>query len=695
MMATRWDEATEKPTTGGAKAGAQVSPPATRMDPYAQWAIATKWRGMTGDAGWDRIPADDRLVQILARAEDDSALDDFLPTNGQYAALVSIPNTYQAVIVGSAKRARHFTAWVRCQDIEAFAAAASRLRWELSQPRRSAERFALGSPSGRFGPTRDTLNFAATNVLAAEIAAVAYAEKEEPLERAIAVIDFGCPFLNRVFAKTPDCPATRVARLWDQGGAKLTVGDTRAGPSWPWTTPLSTGYGREIRSNALQAMAQRVHTATSPATPAIDERTAYRGIDYLIDYDDPRRRVWYATHGAHVLDMAGGSTDPLTGSTDAASSAPLVFVQLPSMTAADSSGASLASHVLDAVRYVLDQCRPKAPIVINLSYGSFAGPHDGNALIETALDELLQARGLNFAVVLAAGNSRESQCHVTRTLEPERSALLRCAIAPRDSTDSFVEAWFPAPPQGWVVEARVLSPDRLWSGSVRPDEQVLQRDIAMGGEVTAMLRYDTDPPNGRAKHLVLLALAPTAAPANIATALAEAGTWEIELSLVRLPYVDTAAVSLQVQAWIERDDPGQLPGAAPHQFLDLGVDDDLDTLNSLATGESTVVVGGFRLSNRHMTAYSSVGPQRNPLSDVPFVLAGCEEDDVNPNLNATAVRSGETYRMNGTSVAAPVLARRLFNAMAASRTRIGRAGWRRIILGLAAAPGAPVEVPRE
>jgi hypothetical protein len=48
---------------------------------------------------------------------------------------------------------------------------------------------------------------------------------------------------------------------------------------------------------------------------------------------------------------------------------------------------------------------------------------------------------------------------------------------------------------------------------------------------------------------------------------------------------------------------------------------------------------------------------------LPEVLAACELDAESPHILAAATRSGETMRMSGTSVAAPVLARRLFNAM--------------------------------
>jgi len=66
-------------------------------------------------------------------------------------------------------------------------------------------------------------------------------------------------------------------------------------------------------------------------------------------------------------------------------------VQLPSLTGADSAGGSLSAQVLDGVRYGLDVCTGDARIVINLSCGSFASPHDGSSLIKGQPLDLLRA----------------------------------------------------------------------------------------------------------------------------------------------------------------------------------------------------------------------------------------------------------------------------------------------------------------
>jgi hypothetical protein len=68
---------------------------------------------------------------------------------------------------------------------------------------------------------------------------------------------------------------------------------------------------------------------------------------------------------------------------------------------------------------------------------------------------------------------------------------------------------------------------------------------------------------------------------------------------------------------------------------------------------------------------------------LPAVLAAAEEDDEQADLRAAAVRSSEVLRMNGTSVAAPVLARRLYNQLAKSKKPIPLAHWPALLKELA------------
>jgi hypothetical protein len=657
-MAARWDDQLRR------QAPAVPEPP---CDPYVRWAVHTQWLGFSRQAGWVDPKDPNSRVRIIGWLKDGRDIERLTQApKGKPLQQLDVPGVYLKDLPGTTHRAQHFTATLSCAALQGWLLTNPRgLRWRLALELRDTVKDALPSSKGVNGPDRDAGVLGGPNLVSEALHRVPL-DPPAALPGAIALIDYGCAFVHAALAKQPE--GTRVAALWDQGVAAKPV---KPNPGhWPWATPAALGYGREMGPAALDAVAR----AAQQGPLALDETVVYRSLDYLIDPDDARRRVWYGSHGGHLLDMAAGWPDPLlpqrSGPRDPAASAPLVFVQLPAPAALDSSGASLGAHLLDGTRYAMSVTEPGAPLVLNVSYGGHAGPHDGSSLIESALDELLKHGAGNMAIVLAAGNARESACHARRTLWRNRSALLRVAVPPGDTTDSFVELWYAAPPAGWSVELRVRTPSRQWSRWVgATDEHILLSDAAPR-DVVALLRHDDRVPNGR-RHMGLLAMAPTAQPDGVARCLAEPGVWEIEARLVVVAEAAADAVPADARhvvldAWIERDDAGRRPGTEKLRFVDQEPDDERGTLSGIATGKNTFVVGGFNCGTGEPAAYSSMG-ERGERG--PDLLAACEQDAELPSILAAATRSGEVLRLNGTSVAAPVFARRLYNAMVRKSTK--------------------------
>ncbi len=642
----------DKPAGSRARArNVAANPSAKCLDPYVRWAELTEWRSVrrldSRGLGTENEPL--KRLRVLVQAPLKAKQPEILALLNEENW--NVADVYRGAIPGTDTWSRHFTAEISVDKLDWLKGNPGGIRWELAMPFRDAESAARAVQMGSYGPTRAADAFRPAKDKLFKIDPCKVAEQGK-LESAIAVIDFGCPFLNIAFAGH-DENTTRVAALWDQGSAKPVHMKT------PWSGASERmGYGRELSQSAMNEMLKAVRP--NQAEPIMDEAEAYRRIDYLINYDDARRRIWGATHGSHVLDVAGGCIDPLTGEGgDRASKANLIFVQLPSLTGADSSGGSLSAQVLDAVRYVLDVCTAMARIVINLSYGSFAGPHDGSSLIEEALDELLEARKDNVAVVLGAGNARQANCHLRRIVRKNRSALLSMELPPGDFTDTFVEVWFKSTRGLHLLNARVRSGEGDWSESVALGGQVELTDVDDARRV-ALLSLDKSVPNGKLP-LLLLALAPTARPADDDGPLAPTGRWEIELFLKPDPANPKALddVMIEFDAWVERDDPGWLGVGVQPRFSDPHFGDADETLSSLATGARTIAVGGFRLDDGLPAAYSSTGTRKG----APVVYAACEESAAQPDVRAAATRSSDSLRMNGTSVAAPVFARRLYNWM--------------------------------
>ena len=649
-MSGRWEK---DATPGVPRPRGTSTPNDPGLDPYVRWAIATKGRGFAPGAAKISEP-----VRFIAYAPNADVLRKLLlPAPNQKAARLpkslKIPAIYRAPIPGTHQLALHFTGTISRSDLLRWLVPNPLgLRWRLALPLRDAGKAAAASSKGLFGPTRDSVTMVAKNFVADEIRGLASLNHAAALDGAIGLIDAGCPFLNEAFTTAY---GTRVAALWDQGAHHPARPPSHKKTGWPWTATQHFDHGRELGPDALNEIAK-----ASRSGQQLEETLIYRGIDYLIDYQDERRRVWYGTHGGHLLDIAAGKVDPLakTAETDPAAVANLVFVDLPMSTAMDSSGGSLSAHLLDGVRYILSVCKPGSPVVVNISYGAQAGPHDGSTLLEEALDELLEHVPKNLAIVLAAGNARQLSGHARRTVCFERSALLRVMLPPGDMTDSFVEVWFD-PPETGALQSRVRSPNQQWSPWVSAGKEVAVRSEDTNAEVVALLRQDDTVPNGR-RSMVLLAVCATAQPRELPGALAEPGVWEIEIQWIDAPNTAQGRAGVPIEAWIERDDPARNSGADRPHFLDQECDDDRNTLSNIASGARTLRVGGFNLATRQAAPYSALGPAG---IDLPNVLAACEEDEASPTIAAAATRSSEVVRLNGTSVAAPVLARRLYDVM--------------------------------
>src|SRR5262249_43189308 len=160
----------------------------------------------------------------------------------------------------------------------------------------------------------------------------------------------------------------------------------------------------------------------------------------------------HTAHGAHVMDLATGYS--VERDEKPAEDIRIIGVQLPNLVTMDTSGVGKDMYLLSAFHYIFERAdriaagygidRPR--LVINFSYGSFGGPHDGKLDIEAALGDLIQLRRDKrgpTALVLPAGNSFLDCMHATIReagfANPDREARLRWRLQPADRTPNFLE----------------------------------------------------------------------------------------------------------------------------------------------------------------------------------------------------------------------------------------------------------------
>lgn len=486
----------------------------------------------------------------------------------------------------------------------------------------------------------------------------------------VGVIDDGLAFAHERFRESGG-RGTRIERFWNQEDP-------------PGTAP-KPHYGREFAKRDIDDLMKRCRRGER-----VDEDAVYR----MADYAGVRQR-W--AHGTQVMDLACGAD---VGEQGDAPRIICVQFRVPGRTIRDTSGLWFGVYALDALRYILHRAREfahgRCPVVVNLSYGYIAGPHDGSSMIETAIDELILSNP-DLCVVIPAGNSNLARCHALFSLASDESHSVSWRVLPDGATPSFLEIWLPTlgvPPD---VELTVKTP---WGSESPPICRNHVYTWRPGRHVLCTVVYLNRVANGN-PSMILVALAPTTTR-NPRRDAAAAGMWTISLT-------NRGHGALHVDAWIQRNETpyGYPLRGRQSRFEDpdyvrfdrYGRDKDYDeqnekswvrrqgTTNSVATGRYPVVIGGFLRSDGRAAPYSATGPIANsniegpPFRTGPDASAVSEESVVCYGVLGAGTRSGSVTAMTGTSVAGPQIARLL------AQDGMGQGR------GLSTAHGQPVREP--
>ena len=474
-----------------------------------------------------------------------------------------------------------------------------------------------------------------------------------------AAIDDGIAFAHERFRRADG--TTRFAYFWDQNGTAGVAG---------------FGFGHDSTGAEIDA-------ATGNGTTHEDRVYADLGyVDYATDtHQALGRRI---SHGTLACDVAFG----LDAATVAAGTLPMVGVRLEDIATRDTSGNHLKLPVIDALIYVLlraddiahDAGSAPMPVVATLSYGYIAGPHDGCSPFERAIDFILQLRSqvAPMRLVLPSGNWYLARCHAEQPLPPTQAIEpLRWRILPDDATGTFMEIWVRASnaasqPQ---VELRVTDPTGQSSGWLSKGQNYA------GHDAQNRLQWTADNPAvaaGQDRAGLLLWVAPTTITLNPIGVAAPSGTYVIEVR-------EVAGVDCTVHAWVQRDDtPIGYPIRGRQSHFDdpayvrydpvSGRPEEDDnqsyvkrygSISAMATSNSPIVIGGFRRSDRVPVRYSAAGPANGGgigcgttrLDTDPDAIAVTEDSVARHGVLGAGSRSSSVVAMNGTSVAAPQIAR--------------------------------------
>lgn len=122
-------------------------------------------------------------------------------------------------------------------------------------------------------------------------------------------------------------------------------------------------------------------------------------------------------HGTHVAGIACGGGKINRDYYGVAYESSIIMVK---MTRTKQANFAQSTQLMRGVKFLIDKSKElKAPLVINLSFSTNDGAHDGNSLLELYIKTVSELERLSFAV--AAGNEGESGHHVGGIIQPQQS----------------------------------------------------------------------------------------------------------------------------------------------------------------------------------------------------------------------------------------------------------------------------------
>lgn len=143
------------------------------------------------------------------------------------------------------------------------------------------------------------------------------------------------------------------------------------------------------------------------------------------------------SHGTHVAGIATGSG--IDGGSDSFkgmaynSEIVLVSYNLP----VDQTGPNTNINVIDALNYLVNYANSvNKPLVVNMSFGTHFGPHDGSSILDQEIDNLVDE---GIIIVGAAGNEGARKIHVSSDFNLNESKFY--FVENNGNQRPFIDVW--------------------------------------------------------------------------------------------------------------------------------------------------------------------------------------------------------------------------------------------------------------
>lgn len=396
----------------------------------------------------------------------------------------------------------------------------------------------------------------------------------------VAVIDSGVDYFHPDF-RNPD-GSTRILSLWDQ---------TVAGNP-PQGYELGTEFTREQLNQAL-------------SQPTKEE--GYRLV--------PSRDV--SGHGTQVLGIAAGNGAASGGMyRGVASQSPILVVKL-GLPEPDSFPRT--TELMQAVDYALKKAiEYQLPVVINLSFGTVYGGHDGRELLETYLDDM--ANIWRTTIIVGTGNEGAAAGHTSGILREGQAKEIELGVGANEVSINL-QLW-----KSYVDEYNIelIAP----SGQVLgPFQEILGAQRYLTANTELLVYYGEPKPYSESQEIYMDFL-----PRED---YIDTGVWRIRLTPVRI-------VSGDYDMWLPAS--GALNSGT--KFYEPTAE---TTLTIPSTARKVISVGAYDSRRMTYAPFSGRGYTRDGGQIKPDLAA--------PGVDITTTAPGGGYTVvSGTSFAAPFVA---------------------------------------
>ena len=277
------------------------------------------------------------------------------------------------------------------------------------------------------------------------------------------------------------------------------------------------------------------------------------------------------------------------------------------------------TDIMRGISYIINRAvQLGKPVVINISYGTNDGSHDGNSLFEEYINEM--AVSYKVSIVVASGNEGNKGHHFRGFLENNNTLDMDFNVA-SDISAMYLSIWSSFSDE---FEVEIFSPLGDKGGPMRKENVTYRYRL---GDTTASIVFRNSTPYNSDNEIYIRL--------EGATRFVDSGIWKIR-------FYGQNIINGQIDAWL----PVNEAVGGDTAFIIPNTD---TTLTIPSTSERVITVGAYDSVNISTVGFSGRGYTRATEYIKPDLVA--------PGVNIlTTTVGGSITSFTGTSVAAPFVA---------------------------------------